>query len=115
MLDKQHILERTNNGLDVFRFYLNSRVVIGKKFKNPLYDDKNASCNIYFDFKKGVYKIKDFGNNDYSGDCFFFVGKLNALDCKDKKEFIEIMRIINHDLSLGLVTDGIFILLKNLF
>ena len=46
--------------------------------------------------------MKDFGNDDYSGDCFAFVGKLNGLDCKDSKDFIQIMKIIDRDLHLGL-------------
>ena len=37
---------------------------------------------IYYEQKSGsTYKMKDFGNDDYSGDCFAFVGKLNGLDC----------------------------------
>ena len=42
-------------------------------FLNPLYEDNKASCNIYFDRRSGIYKMKDFGNDSYSGDCFFFV------------------------------------------
>lgn len=46
--------------------------------------------------------MKDFGNEDYSGDCFELVGRLNGLNCKEPKEFVEIMEIINRDLHLGL-------------
>lgn len=76
MLKKQEILNKTNNGLQVFKHYLNIDFQLGKNFKNPLYDDKNASCNIYFDKANQIYRIKDFGNDEYSGDCFHFVGKL---------------------------------------
>jgi len=50
--------------------------------------------------------MKDFGNEDYSGDCFDFVGKLNNLDCKQSADFIQIIRIINQDLNLGLRDKG---------
>ena len=75
MLRKEEILSRTNNGLLVFKHYLPGDWRIGRHFLNPLYQDKKASCNIYFDRHSGMYKMKDFGNDNYSGDCFFFVGQ----------------------------------------
>ena len=102
MLSKQTILERTNNGFEVFRHYIKTEWRLGKNFRNPLYEDHNASCNIYFDRKNRTYKIKDFGNDDYSGDCFFLVGKLKGLDCRNAKDFVEILQIINSNLNLGL-------------
>ena len=36
------------------------------------------------------------------GDCFFFVGKLKGLDCGKGNNFIEILKTINYDMSLGL-------------
>ena len=81
MLRKEEILSRTNNGLLVFKHYLPGDWRIGRHFLNPLYQDKKASCNIYFDRHSGMYKMKDFGNDNYSGDCFFFVGQLKELDC----------------------------------
>ena len=76
MLKKDEILSRTSNGLSVFKHYLPGNWRIGRNFLNPLYQDKKASCNIYFDRHSGMYKMKDFGNDNYSGDCFFFVGQL---------------------------------------
>ncbi len=102
MLSKQTILERTNNGFEVFRHYLKMEWRLGKNFLNPLYEDHKASCNIYFDRKSRTYKLKDFGNDNYSGDCFFYVGKLKGLDCRNSNDFVEILQIINHDLSLSL-------------
>ena len=69
MLKKQDILSRTEGGLQVFQYYLQGNWRVGKNFKNPFYDDKNASCNIYKD-KQGIYKMKDFGNDTFRGDCF---------------------------------------------
>lgn len=99
---KQQILSRTNQGLDVFKFYLKVDWVIGRNFRNPLYDDKRPSCNVYKDKHTGVYKMKDFGNDAYSGDCFALVGNIFNLDCRDKASFIEILKIIDRDLGLGL-------------
>lgn len=49
MLRKEEILERTNNGLSVFKHYIPGNWRIGRNFLNPLYEDNKASCNIYFD------------------------------------------------------------------
>ena len=102
MLRKEEILNRTNNGLLVFKHYLPGDWRIGRHFLNPLYQDRKASCNIYFDRHSGMYKMKDFGNDNYSGDCFFFVGQLKGLDCNQAADFVEILEIIDRDLGLGL-------------
>jgi hypothetical protein len=49
--------------------------------------------------------LKDFGNDDYSGDCFDIVGKINGLICGNPKDFIEILKTINRDLYLGFNED----------
>ena len=64
MLSKDEILRRTNNGLDVFKHYIAGQWRVGRNFFNPLYDDRKASCNIYFDRRNGCYRLKDFGNDD---------------------------------------------------
>ena len=103
MLRKEEILEKTSNGLNVFRHYIPCQWRVGRNFFNPLYEDKKASCNIYFDRKAGTYKLKDFGNDEYSGDCFYFVSKLKGLNCNNASDFVEILKMINQDLSLGLL------------
>ena len=70
MLNKDELLKRTNNGLDVFKHYISGNWRAGRNFLNPLYEDRKASCNIYFDRKNACYRLKDFGNDEYSGDCF---------------------------------------------
>jgi len=102
MIRKDDILKMTEKGISVFRYYLPVDFKVGKNFLNPFYKDTKASCNIYYERKAGVFKMKDFGNEDYSGDCFELVGRLNGLSCKEPKEFVEIMEIINRDLHLGL-------------
>ena len=91
-MNKDDILRLTDRGMAIFKHYL----------PTPFREDKHASCNIYYERRSDTYKMKDFGNDDYSGDCFAFVGKLNGLDCKDSKDFIQIMKIIDRDLHLGL-------------
>lgn len=98
-------MQATDRGLSVFRHYLPVPFRIGKKFLNPLYKDTKASCNVYYDRRHSVYKMKDFGNEEYSGDCFELVGTMTGLSCRNTKDFVEIMRIIDHDLHLGLA-DG---------
>jgi hypothetical protein len=106
MLSKQTILDKTNNGFEIFRYYIDVEWRLGKNFRNPLYDDKKASCNIYFDRKARIYRFKDFGNDSYSGDCFSYVGFLKGMDCNNAKDFIEILEIINRDLHLGISGDN---------
>jgi hypothetical protein len=61
--------------------------------------------NIRFDRRGGCYRMKDFGNDAYSGDCFDIVGKLKNLNCNNPKDFIEILQTVNRDLHLGLSDD----------
>ncbi|GHV05980.1 topoisomerase [Bacteroidia bacterium] len=102
MLNKDEILKRTNSGLDVFKHCIAGQWRVGRNFFNPLYEDRKASCNIYYDRRSQSYKMKDFGNDAYSGDCFDIVGKIKGLDCNSSKDFIEILQTINRDLSLGI-------------
>ena len=101
-MDKEDILLLTDKGLAVFKYYIPFAFKLGRNFLNPLYKDSKASCNVYFDRRNGMYKMKDFGNDDYSGDCFALVGKLNGLNCKEPKDFVEILAIIDRDMHLGL-------------
>ena len=100
-MDKEDILLLTDKGLAVFKYYIPFSFKLGRNFLNPLYKDSKASCNVYFDRRNGMYKMKDFGNDDYSGDCFALVGKLNGLNCKEPKDFVQILAIIR-DMHLGL-------------
>ena len=101
-MNKEDILLLTNKGLAVFKYYIPFPFKLGRNFLNPLYKDSKASCNVYFDRRNGMYKMKDFGNDDYSGDCFALVGKLNGVNCKEAKDFVEILAIIDRDMHLGL-------------
>ncbi|MDR1897708.1 MAG: hypothetical protein LBR10_13050 [Prevotellaceae bacterium] len=102
MLNKDEILKRTNNGLDVFKHYIPGQWRVGRNFLNPLYEDRKASCNIYFDRRSDCYRVKDFGNDTYSGDCFDTVGRIKGLNCGNPADFVEILKTINRELSLYL-------------
>jgi hypothetical protein len=106
-MSKDEILKRTGNGLDVFKHYLPGQWRVGRNFFNPLYEDRKASCNIYFDRRSQTYRMKDFGNDAYSGDCFEIVGLMKGLNCSNAKDFVEILQTINCDLHLGLDDGGI--------
>ncbi len=102
-LNKESILQATNNGLDVFKHFLgNSFTNLAKSFKSPFYNDNKASCYVYLDKKNGIYKFKDFGDAEYSGDCFYFTGKRFGLKCDDKNDFIKVLEIIDSELCLML-------------
>lgn len=105
MLRKEEILAKTSNGLDVYRHYLPVKWRVGRNFLNPLYEDHKASCNVYYDRRSGTYKMKDFGNGDFSGDCFFLVAKIKGLDCKNAADFVEILETIDRELCLGISTE----------
>ena len=102
MLNRNDIINATHGGLDIFRHYLGRELRVGRKFRNPFYQDTHASCSLYFDRRSGVYKYRDFGNEDYAGDCFDLVATLHNLSCRKADDFVEILRIINRDLCLGL-------------
>lgn len=103
---KSSIIDATNKGLDVFKHFIGKNFVqTNKPFKNPFYNDTNASCQVYFDKQSNLYKYKDFGDPDYGGDCFNLVGKIHQLDCNNTKDFIQILHVINEQLHLQLVTN----------
>ncbi|MCF8284514.1 MAG: bifunctional DNA primase/helicase [Sphingobacteriales bacterium] len=102
-LNKDSILQATNNGLSIFKHFLGSKFSrVGKSFKSPFYQDSKASCYLYFDKKSSIYKFKDFGDAEYSGDCFFFVSKVFGLTCDDREDFVKILEIIDKELGLFL-------------
>lgn len=88
IMNKDDILWLIDRGMVIFKYYFFILFCVGCNFFNLFYEDKYVFCNIYYEWRSDIYKMKDFGNDDYLGDCFVFVGKLNGLDCKDFKDFI---------------------------
>lgn len=103
-MEKEDILRRTNGGLDVFRHYIPGNWRVGKNFLNPFYKDTKASMHVYYDRHNGIYRMKDFGDGRYSGDCFTLVGLLNGWSCTHAQDFVCIMAKIAHDLNLQVDT-----------
>ncbi len=101
-ISKEAILNATNQGLAIFNHYIPGDWKIGKSFLNPFYNDTKAACQVYLDKASNIYKIKDFGEADFTGDCFFLVGFINQKDCSIKADFIEVLKIIDAELGLGL-------------
>lgn len=99
MVDKEQILRLTNGGLDVFSYYLGIPVNVHRNFKSPFYEDKHASCHIYFDKRTSSYKFYDHGDTTYSGDCFWFVSTLNHMNIKT--DFPLVLKKIVEDLGLS--------------
>ena len=97
---KEEILEHTNRGLEVFSFYMPIDFVPKRNFRNPLYEDRRASCNIYFDMRSKCYRMKDFGNEMYSGDCFWFAAVIQGLDIR--RDFMKVLKMIINDLQLNI-------------
>ena len=100
---KEEILEHTNRGLEIFCFYMPIDFVPKRNFQNPLYKDKRASCNIYLDTKSQCYRMKDFGNEAYSGDCFWFAATMLGLDVRS--DFKKVLLTIIQDLNLNITMD----------
>ena len=97
---KEEILEHTNRGLEVFSFYMPIDFIPKRNFRNPLYEDKRASCNVYFDTRSKCYRMKDFGNEMYSGDCFWFAAAIQGLDIR--RDFMKVLKMIINDLQLNI-------------
>lgn len=100
MTVKDEILAVTRRGLDVFHYYMAFDFTLNKNFKNPLYEDRRASCNIFYDKQNDCYRMKDFGCEAYSGDCFWFVAAVKGWDIKS--DFVRILKTIIQDLSLNI-------------
>ncbi|MEI7582729.1 toprim domain-containing protein [Runella sp.] len=95
----EYILAKTDAGLAIFRHFIAGEWSVGKAFRNPFYDDTKASCNVYFDKKSLRYKLKDFGDSRYDGDCFAFVAAIYGLDVQT--EFIEVLGIIQREMGIS--------------
>ena len=51
MIEKEQILLLTQGGLNVFSHFLGFEVNLHRNFRSPFYDDRRASCHIYYDRK----------------------------------------------------------------
>ena len=104
MIEKEQILLLTQGGLNVFSHFLGFEVNLHRNFRSPFYDDKRASCHIYYDRKTSSYKFYDHGDTTYSGDCFWFVATLRSLNLKTS--FPEVLETIVQELGLYSLCDA---------
>ena len=104
MIDKEQILLLTQGGLNVFSHFLGFEVNLHRNFRSPFYDDKRASCHIFYDRKSSSYKFYDHGDTTYSGDCFWFVATMRGLNLKTS--FPEVLETIVQELRLYSLCDG---------
>ena len=104
MIDKEQILLLTQGGLNVFSHFLGFEVNLHRNFRSPFYDDKRASCHIFYDRKSSSYKFYDHGDTTYSGDCFWFVATMRGLNLKTS--FPEVQETIVQELGLYSLCDG---------
>lgn len=104
MIEKEQILLLTQGGLNVFSHFLGFEVNLHRNFRSPFYDDRRASCHIYYDRKTSSYKFYDHGDTTYSGDCFWFVATLRSLNLKTS--FPEVLEIIVQELGLYSLCDA---------
>lgn len=103
--ESTRILELTSGGLTVFQYYLGERC-LSKMFCNPLRKDRHPSCRLYEnrDSTGGSrYYMKDFANDDYFGDCFWFVARLTNKSLST--DFRSILETIDRDMGLGVFSD----------
>ena len=75
MIEKEQILLLTQGGLNVFSHFLGFEVNLHRNFRSPFYDDRRASCHIYYDRKTSSYKFYDHGDTTYSGGLLLVCGK----------------------------------------
>ena len=75
-----------------------------RNFHSPFYEDKHASCHIYYDRKSSSYKFYDYGDTAYLGDCFWFVATLHGLSLKTS--FPEVLQTIVQELGLYSLYDN---------
>ena len=107
MTDRDRILQRTKGGYDVFVHYLGEGCK-KKMFRNPFREDSVPSCHLYYNEDnqsgEGRWVIKDFGDSEWVGDCFWLVGRLTGLSLKN--DFQEILRIIDRECNLFILDDA---------
>jgi len=101
MIEKEQVLALTDQGLTIFSHYLGFEVNLHRNFRSPFYDDRRASCHIYYDKKSSTYKYYDHGDPSYAGDCFWFVAQLRGIDLRTG--FRDLLGLIVGELGLRIL------------
>ena len=100
-MNRTQLLEVTNNGLDVFRRYLNVEPRAGRNFQNPFQTEKQQtpSFNVYPAHDTGEWRFHDFATGD-KGSCLDLVMRLRGLDVSDA------LAHLVHELGLDFYANG---------
>ena len=93
-IDKQEILIKTENGLQIYKRYISTPFILNKAFKSPLREDKNPSFSIFQDKTTGKYLFKDFARDEQTGDAIRFTM------LKYQLHFIEALQKIASDFGI---------------
>lgn len=99
---KKKILDCTSGGYDVFEKYFGEQCS-SHTFLNIYRGDTRRSCTLYM--RHGKFCLTDFGDSDWSGDCFHVVAKIQQLNLQT--QFVEVMKVIDKECSLGIFNDNI--------
>lgn len=99
MDEYRKILEKTNDGLNIFVYYLGEDCLKGK-FKSPFRDDNRASCRLYRNNKNGIsyYFLHDFGDSSLCGNAITTAAR--KLGMNPHTDFKLILETIDRDLSI---------------
>lgn len=89
-IDIDYIMKMTNNGYDIFKYYLGN---VGRIMNRPWGGkEKTLSWGIFY---RGIWFYKDYGKNEETGNAIHFVQKYFSLTFK------EAIDKINWDFGLG--------------
>lgn len=106
-LTKEYILERISQE-KIMAYYIGVPVIhdnfIGNSFCNPFRDDKNPTCNYYYD-KQNKLRVRDFAGDYldrlYNFDCFDAVGHKHYINSNHKQGFKLVQHIIARDFKIN--------------
>lgn len=92
-MTKERVYELTNEGWDIFNYYINENLAGGKAICSPLRQDKKPSFSV-FKGTSGNFIFNDLATSE-SGNAIDFVMKLRGLD------FASALKLIVKDLDLN--------------
>ncbi len=101
MTVRDKILNSTRGGYDVFSYYFGEEVK-KKVFCNTFRNDARPSCKLYYRNVQDIFYLKDFGDDDWCGDCFSFVGRVINSDSHSTTGFMDICHHIDTLLHLNI-------------
>lgn len=110
-LTKEYLLSNISQKR-IMEYYLKVPVItdnfLGNSFCNPFREDKNPTCNYYYD-NNNKLRVRDFGGDLldrlYNMDIFDIVGHIFNLDSNQPQHFKLIQHIIAKDFKINIYED----------